>query len=148
TRRSLPRQVDPLVEPLGEGHGLAGAEAELAGGLLLERRRGEGWCRGALPLLLLHTDDAVGRLAQPLGVLSGVAFGPEEQSLLVGTGGQLAVGDLGEPCEERLLDVFGGEPDVDAPVLDRNERIDLALALHDQPDGDRLDASRSPAGLD
>src|SRR6266566_6256063 len=145
--RSLAGQVEPLVEPLGERHGLAGAEPELASGFLLERRGRERRRRRALPLLLLHPDDPVGGPAEPLGVLRGVSLGPEEQSLLVGTGGELALGDLGEPCEERLLDVLGGEPDVDAPVFDRHERVDLALALDDQPHGHGLDAAGGQARL-
>ena len=43
---------------------------------------------------------------------------------------------------------LGGEPDVDAPVLDRPERPDLALALDDQAHGDRLDAAGGQAGPD
>ena len=146
--RPLAGQVEPLVEPLGERHGLAGAEPELASGLLLERGGRERRRRRALPLLLLHADDPVGGPAEPLGVLLGVSLGPEEQPLLVGTGGELALGDLGEPCEERLVDVLGGEPDVDAPVLDRNESIDLALPLHDEAHGHRLDATGGQARLD
>ena len=51
---ALARQVDALVEALGERHRPAGAEPELARGLLLQRRGRERRRRRALALLLLH----------------------------------------------------------------------------------------------
>ena len=67
--RALAREVDALVEPLGERHGLARAEPELARGLLLQRRGGERRRRRALALLALDVRDAVGGAAQALDVL-------------------------------------------------------------------------------
>jgi len=49
---------DAFVELLGDGHGLARAEAKLAAGLLLQRAGGEWRIGMALPLLLLHAGDA------------------------------------------------------------------------------------------
>jgi hypothetical protein len=63
---------------------------------------------------------------------------------LVGQGEWLAV-DPDELGGER---VAGGrrEDRLDRPVLARGERLDLALALHDQTDRDRLHATgRQPA---
>ena len=68
----------------------------------------------------------------------GVALGAEHEALLVGVGRELALGGLRKPRGERLLGVLGGEADVDAPVLHRVERGDLALALDDQAHRDGL----------
>ena len=38
----LAAEIDALIEPLGDAHGVAGAEAQLARGLLLQGRGGEG----------------------------------------------------------------------------------------------------------
>ena len=68
----------------------------------------------------------------------GVTLGAEHEALLVGVGRELALGDLREPRGERLLGILRGEPHVDAPVLHRVERGDLALALDDQAHRDGL----------
>ena len=135
---ALARKIDALVQALGHRHRLARAEAELAGGLLLQRRRGEGRGGRALPLLLLDLRDAVVRTVQPFDVGGGVGLGPEQDPLLVGRGGELALGHLGQAGGERGLGILRREADVDAPVFDRVERRDLTLALDDQPDCHRL----------
>ena len=146
--RSLAREVDPLVEPLGQGHRAAGGEAELSGGLLLERRGRERGRRRALPLLLLDPRDPVAGAAEQLDVASRLGLRAEHYPLLVGARRELALRDLGEPRDERLLRALRREPDAHAPVLDRNEGLDLALPLDDQPDGDRLDPARRESRLD
>ena len=124
-------------------------EPELPRGLLLQRGRGERRRRRALALLALHLHDAVRGAVQALDVLGGVGLGAQVHALLVGRGGELALGHLDQARQERLLRVaVGREPDVDAPVLDRVERQDLALALDDQADGDGLDAAGGQARTD
>ena len=92
--------------------------------------------------------DVVERATQPLDVRRGVGLGREQHALLVGRRGDLALGHLGEPGGERLVGVVGGEPHVDAPVLDGNERSDLALALDDQPHRDGLHTAGRETGAD
>ena len=82
--RSLAREVDAFVETLGERHGLARREPELARRLLLQGRRGERWGRRALALLALHVRDAVAGAVQALDVLGGVGLGAQMHALLVG----------------------------------------------------------------
>ena len=143
----LAGEVDPLVEALRDLHRPAGTEAELPGGLLLERRGRERRGRGALPLLLLHTRDAVRGGPQALCVRLGRGGVPEDLPLLVRGCREFAVRHDREAGEERLLVALRGEPDVDAPVLHGHEGPDLALALDDESDGDRLDPARGQAGL-
>ncbi len=79
----------------------------------------------------------------------GIGLGREQHALLVGRRRELALGHLGETGGERLLRVgglAGRETNVDAPVLDGNERPDLALALDDQPHRDRLHPARRQPG--
>ncbi len=54
---SLVADIDAFVELLGDAHGPAGVEAELARGFLLQGGRGEGCGRLALPALALHFPD-------------------------------------------------------------------------------------------
>ena len=136
--RALAREVDTFIEALRDLHGPARAEPQLARGLLLQGRGGERRGRRALALLALDAEHPIGSAAQPLGVRGRLALGAEHEALLVGVGGELALGRLDEPCQERLLGLLGRQAHVDAPVLDRVERVDLALALDDQPHGDRL----------
>ena len=146
--RALPREIDALVEALGERHRLAGAEPELAGRFLLQGRRGERRSGRSLALLLLDIRDPVGGAAQALDVNRRIGLGAEEHALLVGGRRELPVGHLGEPGGERLIETLGSQPDVDAPVLDRHEGTDLALALDDQPHGDRLHPAGRQSGTD
>ncbi len=127
--------VAVLVEPLRDLHGAGGGEAELPRRLLLQRRGGERCRRIAADRLGLDRRHRVGA-------------GAERR--LDGAGGGL-VGDV-EPAElgavvtHRAGDEAGGrrglEGDLDAPVFLRLEQLDLALAVADQPQRDRL----HPAG--
>ena len=54
----LAADLDAFIQALGELHRLLGREAELAGGVHLQRRGGEGRERVALHGLLLDADDA------------------------------------------------------------------------------------------
>ncbi len=124
------RCVDALVQLLGDGHRALGAEAELAAGLLLERRRREGRRGAALALPRPDLDDQ--RPAHPQGL-----------DVRLGRG---AIADLGlgsvDPDQvgiERRA-VGGDEPRRDRPVLAGREASDLPLALHDEAHRDRLDS--------
>ena len=64
------------------------------------------------------------------------------------SGGQLLVPDLDQPGHEGRLRVIRGEAGVDAPVLLRHERLDLAFAVDDEFQGDGLDAAGAGARLD
>ena len=109
---------------------------------MLQRGSCERRSRRTLALLTLYVGDPVARKSQPLDVNRGVGLGGKEEALLVRAGGQLAFGDLGEPGRERLLGLtLGRQPDIDAPVFNRVERFDLALALDYQADCHRLNAS-------
>ena len=145
--RAVAGEVDTFIEALRDLHRPAGAEPQLARGLLLQRRGRERRRGRSLALLLLNGGDAVPRVAERGGVRVGVAVGAEDETLLVRTRCQLPIGHLNEPCNERLLRVLGREADVDAPILHRVERIDLALALDDQPHGHRLDTAGRKARL-
>jgi hypothetical protein len=73
-------------------------------------------------------------------VLCGFVLRPKDQSLLVRRGGELVLTHLDESRQERKLLIRRGKSSVDAPVLDRHERPNLALAVDDQPERDGLDA--------
>src|SRR5256712_6093823 len=126
--RALGSEVDPLVELLGDRHRLLRGEAELPARLLLQGRGDER--RHRAPAALAARD----RLDEEPGVLERrherARRVPVRQRHL------LAV-DLLQRRDE-LGRELGGEPRVERPVLDRDERLDLALAVHDQPDGHRL----------
>ena len=80
------------------------------------------------------------------GCSSRIAAAWRVRGRLVGDVERLAV-DADELRGERLAG--GGREDrLDRPVLARREGPDLALALDDQADGDRLDAPRRQAALD
>ena len=125
------RGVDALVQPLGDAHRPLGAEAELAARLLLERAGRERRRGVALRLALGDRLDDRLELAQRGGVPAG--------GLVVGDVERLAVDpdDLGD----QLAAVGRGEQGLERPVLAGGERPDLALALHDHPQRDGLDAA-------
>ena len=145
--RALPGQVHSFIEALGERHRLAGAEPELACRLLLQGRGLEGRPRPFLPLLALHLGDPVVGLPKPLDVFGGLRLGRQEHALLVGRARDAPFGHADQTGEERPFLTLGREPGVDAPILDRGEASDLALALDDQPEGDRLHAPGRQARL-
>ena len=146
--RALARQVHSFIEALREGHRLPGAEPELAGRLLLQ---GGGLERGPRPLLAflaLHLGHAVVGLAEPLDVRRGLGLGGQQHALLVGRARDPSLGHAHEPGEERTILAPRREAGIDAPVLDRGEVADLALALDDHPQRDRLHAPGREPRLD
>ena len=131
----LAAQVDALVELLCGAHGPGRAEAELARGLLLQGRGGEGRRRVAADLLALDLLDLEGPgLLQPAGGRHGAGLVAEVELF------ELLALQVAQPRgEERAGPV--GQLDVDGPELPRLEDLDLGLALADQPQGDRLHAA-------
>ena len=120
--------MSALVESLCHHHGLADGEAQLAGGLLLQRGGGEGRCGHALHGLAgdaLHAELGVAALLE------------EGQRLLVGaeTGGELAVDHLAVALARQH------QLGADVVVGFALESLYLALAFHDEPDGDALHAT-------
>ncbi len=146
SHRPLARKRYALVQALRERHRLARREPQLPRRLLLQGGGGERRGRRPLALLPLDVDDTVGGPAESLHVRHRVGLGAEEDALLVRRGREFALGDLRQPRDERLLLTLRCESDIDAPVLDRDEGADLALALDDQANGDRLDPARGQPG--
>jgi hypothetical protein len=133
--------VHAFVQLLRHPHGLLRAEAELAGGFLLQGRGGEGRSGVAAPLLAV--DAKHGELA-PGGVV-------ERTDRLVRRSlvGEAELLDLGAAVlhqfgRELLFGVL--ELGVDGPVFARNERRDLVLALANHPERGALHASRGQSG--
>src|SRR2546426_1088222 len=126
---------DAFVELLGEHHRFLYRVAELARRLLLQRRGRERRRGIAAALALLNALDGVGGLGErgsdPVGGLAVVNF--ELVTLLLD--------DLGG---ERLPRVVR-ERGLEGPVLLRLERLDLALAVDDEAERDRLDAAGGEA---
>src|SRR5437773_5530843 len=122
---------DALVELLREDHRALHREAELARRVLLKRRRGER--RRGVPraLVLLEALDDVLRVRERRPMLVGRLAGVDVELVA------LVLDHLGG---ERLTGVVRQER-VDAPVLLGLERLDLALAVDDEPQRDRLDAA-------
>ena len=133
--------VHAFVELLRDLHRAARGEAELARGLLLQRRGGERRCRPALALL-----------AGDVGDLQRAAGGGDDA--LARVLGGVAVGD-GELLEFRAVQFRqpGGEGlrgmrarGFDRPVLARDEGFDFFFALDDHAQRRRLHAAgREPA---
>ena len=122
---------DALVELLRDDHRPAHGEAELARGLLLQRRGGERRRGIASALARLETlHDVRGLLERGAVLLGRLAVGDLE--LLA-----LELDDLGR---ERLAGHVREER-LDAPVLLRGERLDLALAVDDQAQRDGLNSA-------
>ena len=127
--------VARLIEALGGRHGLARAHAEFAAGFLLERRGHEGRrgvARGGLGLDRFHRQSAA---------LHGADghLGPhrirqiEFLELLARKADKAGV---------KLLPARILQPRRDRPVFLCPERLDLHLALDDEPQADRLHAPR------
>ena len=132
-----------LVQLLRETHGAPGVEAELAGRLLLQRRGGEGRSRIAAALLAIDREHA--QLAAAIGGRAGRR--PD---------GALDLARLLFVGEAELLDLLAAilqqlqrkglravRPlTLDGPVLLRQERADLLLALADHAQRRALHAAR------
>src|SRR6185437_13971588 len=128
--------IDALVEALRRHHGAARAEAELARGLLLQGRGGEGRLRVALDLAPLDLGDGEARSAADLvGCRPRGRLGREAELV------ELLAVEMGEAREEALAR-GGAELDLDRPVFARLERLDLGLALADEAERHGLHAAR------
>ena len=132
TDRCAVADGDAFIELLREDHRPLHGISELARCLLLDGRGRERRGRVAAALALLDALDRVARLGK-------------RGAMLIGS---LAVMDL--ELVAFLLDDFGAEGfarvvrerGLESPVLLRLERLDLALAVDDEPERDRLDAAR------
>ena len=127
-----------FIEALGDHHGALHAEAELAGGILLQlagrERRG---CVAAALFAVDRTDQPVGLFDEGTNFLCVLAVGNFNLFFALADEAGVKSGRLG-----------GGELGVDGPVFLLLEGFDLALALDDQAQGDRLDASSRKAAAD
>ena len=133
-------RVDALVQALGDRHRPLRAEAELAARLLLERRGRERRRRAALLGARRRSCVTTGlqRRAAPSAWRSAVASSPTSRASPSIRTSSAANVVAGRGREERL----------ERPVLAGGERVDLALALDDEADGDRLDAAGRQAAAD
>ena len=98
--------------------------------------------------LLLHLRDAVGRRRRRSTWVAASVSVPSTSPFLSGEVASLPSGTPASRARKGCVVALGGEADVDAPVLDRVERADLALALDDQPERDRLHAAGRQARPD
>jgi hypothetical protein len=130
-----------FIEPLGGAHGALGVKAKLARGLLLQRGGGEGRGRVALGGFGFHRRH---------GEVRAVDGGFRRFR-----GGFIADGQARDLLAVILVKLGGDQPvravhfhvGVDRPVFLGNEFLDLAFALGDQAQGDRLHpAGRARAG--
>jgi hypothetical protein len=133
---ALGTEIDALIELLGDRHGFARREAELLAGFLLQGRGDERrrWVAAALAARDRLDDEA--RAIERGHQRPGRLFVAERCLLArdLSQGGH----ELGWPLRLEL--------GVERPVLDRDERLDLALAVDDQPDRHGLHApGREPA---
>ena len=126
--------IDALVQPLRDLHGLLGAKAELAGRLLLERGGGERRVGVALDRLFLNRGDDKALAFD--GGLDGVGRG---FVLNVEALESLAVDGLQAGADVLVLGCL--EKGFNGPVFVASEGLDLGFAVTDQPQRDRLDAA-------
>ncbi len=99
-------------------------KAQLAGGLLLQRRRGEGRRRVAPTLLAVHTQHGERSLGRVLErALHGARFGLGGEAELFDLGARV----LDQLARKLLLRMF--QLGVDGPVFPRDEGGDFVLAL-------------------
>ena len=125
-------QFHAFIEPLGDHHGALHAEAQLAGGILLQLAGGERWGRIAAPFF------AVNRPNQPVSSFQG---GTDFLRFVT-------VRDLNfffALAEETGIEGWRfarRKMRVNGPVFFLLERLDLALAFDNQPQSDSLNATR------
>ncbi len=158
-RRVSPHVGDEaaLVQPLGHLHGPGGAEAELAGRLLLHRRRPEGCVWPAGVRLGLDRTDLVRDVAQRSCERPGAALvqhddvrGPRPQlahRVEVAPLGDPGAGNRYQPGLERAGIVGGArlERGRQVPVVGRPECHALTFAVDHEPGGDALHPSSRQA---
>ena len=131
--------LDAFIELLGYAHGSGRPEAQLARGLLLQGRGGEGRLRIALAALGFDARDGEAACAfQHRHGLLRLGFAVQVELV------ELAALQVGEPrVEGRGFEGIQGRRD--RPVLLRPEGLDLGLPLADQPQGHRLHAAGGAA---
>ena len=134
--------LDALVQLLGDPHGVARAEAQAAGRVLLEGGGDVGSIRGLGPPLLLHAENPVGRsLQRPHdGVCLSLRLDLE---LGLGVGTARNTPRAVEAGQETTLVGKPRELDVNCPRLDGDEFSDLLLAVAYQSQRDRRHPPRS-----
>ncbi len=148
-----------LVEPLRDGHRPRGAEPELAGGLLLQRRGAERRVGLARVGLGLDRADLEGGLRQRGGQRLGA--GPVEVDDVGALLEPPQRGEVGAAGDARPVDgvqlgrehplvvaVAGVEGALEVPVRRGAERDPLPLAVDDQPGRHGLDPAGGEAGHD
>ena len=135
--RTVLADIDALVEVLRRPHGAPRGEAELLGGLLLQRAGGEGRGRALVAPALLDLGDDEGEIADRVHHRAGIGL-IGELGLVPVHLRQRGLEGLTLPLAERL----------DGPVLLRLEGADIPLALDDQAERDRLHPAGREAGLD
>ena len=125
-------QFHAFIEPLGDHHGALHAEAQLAGGILLQLAGGERWGRIAAPFF------AVNRPNQPVSFLqSGADF-----LRFVTIRNLNFLFALAEKTSIERWRFAGCKMRINGPVFFLFERLDLALAFDNQPQSDSLNATR------
>ena len=138
------RDVAVLVQLLGDPHRRLRGEAELAARLLLEGRRSERRRRPARVRRLLDRADREGAIAELVRQPPGPLL-VEDDDLGARLSVRAEVASLGDPAPvdggERCLERARLEGAQNVPVAGGDEAHALALALHDEPRRDRLDAS-------
>jgi len=119
---------DALIKLLGDPHGAAGGETELARRLLLQGGGGEGGGGLALPALALHLQDLQWVAGEIIGHFRadgrGVFFVGDVEGVELPA---LPVGEAG-----RKLAVGMAQPGGDGPVFLGDEGLDLVFPLTDQ----------------
>ena len=130
--RSLVPQLEALVEPLGQGHGSLGGEAQLARRLLLQARGDEGWWRVLAAFLALHRRHLQWRLPNQLDDLLRLPLVRQRRLVTV------------QPTHARSegRGPFALDIELDGPVLLATEGFDLFLALDEQAHRHRLHPTR------
>ncbi len=131
----LAADVDALIEPLRHPHGVGRREAELAAGLLLQRRGGERRLRMPLHRLGVDGSDGEGRGFERLLERLRLRARADVEPLQL-----LAVG-ADEPRLECLL-ARRRQVRHQRPIFPADEFFDFELAVADQPQRHRL----HPAG--
>ena len=151
--------VAVFVQRLRRAHGLTGAHAQLASGLLLQRRGGE-WCGGTAGVgLRLHRGHGQ-RILGAAVQFGGEGFGPglidhRHRGVLqlalvveVPAGGHTCPVEGVEVRGEGVRPVGQSEVDVEVPVVGGHEGHAFAFAFDDEAGGHRLHTSGGESGTD
>ena len=142
--------VAVLVEALGHAHGRLCGEAELAAGVLLQRRRHERRAGTPRVRLALDAPNAKLRTLEPLSQPVCALRVQQEQRFVakVAVAAEVTAGRDAAAVDRRELGLerLRVEGRLDVPPGRAHERHPFALALHNEPGRDRLDSPcREPA---